>query len=829
MFRVLLRLAVVLLGLTVGQAGAELCLDDGVPESQRKYIQDDSGNDIPIGVIECGWASSTFLNNMALMMIQEVLGFHAVIDPRVGASGASPIYALAGCVDFDNAKEKNCGSETKIHVSVDSWSGTHAAAQQKFAKEYPRLAAEDLGSMGYSGEESMYVSHEILHAAYSDSGLALDFYKSYNTTHHDPKKYFDSIHDVDMSELALCNETVMSHPNRMGNYARFSGDYDGVLSQADGSFIAKCSNNRWWYAPACRQNASTCIPVFTGGDGWKLQAMMQWSTAYGIPAAIAISGGWSMFVKHVQSHRALHYWWVPDATFIDMLPEQLQFARHSANEWLAGDKKTGGQGSYVSKMVSNNLQSKAGRVREFVSNINFELPEVQSLLLDVQRWSAWKPVETSSTIEKLEAADGTTDLKIPFVKKGNPEEPLDTYRCTAELFCPGGSPGVCFGDRKGLTCGDCADGYYWASNQCEPCGAVSTAWALSVTLALVCIFGSYYMLTSSYTAKASVMMSTTAALGMLVALFQNLGVLNTVAVQWPDGLEAILNLPHSLPSTLMLLALAVLPVVMWVIMKVFGALVILLAGSFFTAACYAAYQAPKWSGKARLASIRFLVFRFRPDVWYFGLVLLARGPLLSLPGVIATNMPSLQLTLMHMILLGSFGLQVWFLPWKSPILNLVDGLSVSLLVMLLAHSLGYADSSGEEAERVLWTFGTVVSSLMVAILGGMVLLGLCALIYRSSLGSSKELWIMNLGKIPKEQDVFQSLLAVATFLKEDAEGEEQTLIKDLSNLSVYDIRTITHAINILADDLNMTQAMPGRMSSRRIANKCSSSRMSLGR
>lgn len=76
-----------------------------------------------------------------------------------------------------------------------------------------------------------------------------------------------------------------------------------------------------------------------------------------------------MFVKHVQSHRALHYWWVPDATFIDMLPEQLQFARHSANEWLAGDKKTGGQGSYVSKMVSNNLQSKAGRVREFLRPI----------------------------------------------------------------------------------------------------------------------------------------------------------------------------------------------------------------------------------------------------------------------------------------------------------------------------------------------------------------------------------------------------------------------------------------------------------------------------
>ena len=32
--------------------------------------------------------------------------------------------------------------------------------------------------MGYAGEESMYVSQAVLQAAYDDSGLALDFYKS---------------------------------------------------------------------------------------------------------------------------------------------------------------------------------------------------------------------------------------------------------------------------------------------------------------------------------------------------------------------------------------------------------------------------------------------------------------------------------------------------------------------------------------------------------------------------------------------------------------------------------------------------------------------------
>ena len=85
--------------------------------------------------------------------------------------------------DVPTSTTKTTGSaasqETTIHVSVDSWIGSYASTQNQFAKEYPRLAAEDLGSMGYAGEESMYVSRAILQAAYSESGLALDFYKSY--------------------------------------------------------------------------------------------------------------------------------------------------------------------------------------------------------------------------------------------------------------------------------------------------------------------------------------------------------------------------------------------------------------------------------------------------------------------------------------------------------------------------------------------------------------------------------------------------------------------------------------------------------------------------
>ena len=38
-------------------------------------------------------------------------------------------------------------------------------------------------------------------------------------------------------------------------------------------------------------------------------------------------------------------------------------------------------------------------------------------------------------------------------------------------------------------------------------------------------------------------------------------------------------------------------------MRILGAMVILLAGAFFSAACYGAYQAPKWSSKPRPVNV----------------------------------------------------------------------------------------------------------------------------------------------------------------------------------------------------------------------------------
>eukprot|EP00435_Cladocopium_sp_Y103_P035383 s344_g9.t1 len=481
------------------------CLSDAVPELERKYIQADQGQDIPVGLLECNWVTSGLMTTMVQIWVEEVLGYHAEIPPQIGATGASPVWALAGCTNFDDANDKGCGqNETKIHVSVDSWVDSYGAQQEAFMKEYPQIAAIDVGSMGYAGEESIYVSKAIIDDAQNDVGLALTYYRSYNATHHDPKKYFGSLSDVDPSELAVCSDTDFSS-SRMNAYVQYSGDSDGMVQQPDGSYFAKCvgPGERWWAAPACRSDLTKCIPTFTSTPGWKIQAMMQWTAAYGFPAAIAISNGFANFQKHVKSFRALHYWWEPDSTFIDMRPEPVIFPRHSASEWAAGNKKTGGYGARVSKMVSSNLHTKAALVQDFISEVNFELSEVQGMMLlhkqsgattffDVacdwiklhrSRWTRWIPDKTKcsaqfglfneKTNEFVKSRADQTDLICRACPSGHFSEELrDEIGSGTTHVCVGCPTGTSQASGALLACEPCSKGEYQdeeAKSSCKRC------------------------------------------------------------------------------------------------------------------------------------------------------------------------------------------------------------------------------------------------------------------------------------------------------------------------------------------------------------------------
>ena len=104
-------------------------------------------------------------------------------------------------------------------------------------------------------------------------------------------------------------------------------------------------------------------------------------------------------------------------------------------------------------------------------------------------------------------------------------------------------------------------------------------------------------------------------------------------------------------------------------MLAFGILLLVVGVFGFLALCtFAAFQVPHWSAKElhhRVRCFHFLVFRFRLDSWWFGVPLLCRGPLISLPIVLFTDYQSIQAILVTSILCAFLVIQGLAWPWKA--------------------------------------------------------------------------------------------------------------------------------------------------------------------
>ncbi|CAK9078174.1 Potassium channel GORK [Durusdinium trenchii] len=222
----------------------------------------------------------------------------------------------------------------------------------------------------------------------------------------------------------------------------------------------------------------------------------------------------------------------------------------------------------------------------------------------------------------------------------------------------------------------------------------------------------------------------------------------------PNGLRSILKYPGVIcgsdEHTSML-------VIGWLLLSIF------VLG--FVALCtFAVTRVPSWSATRKdhlVACVRFLVFRFRLDSWWFGVPLLCRGPLLSLPVVLATDYPPVQILgtiiVIAVILAGFMAIGphrlldlellrvVWWwfffprrLVTQVPMLNLTDAIiSFCVVLLVTTSSLHLPAIEGPMAQFAEAVSTTMLSGIGVA-LGIMVLMTGSALIYRSALGGKKE-------------------------------------------------------------------------------------------
>ena len=65
---------------------------------------------------------------------------------------------------------------------------------------------------------NLFLKGSILQKAYSDSGLALDFYKNYDITFHSPKGYFGHVNDLDPEDFFLCDVADLEFRNAHMQY-----------------------------------------------------------------------------------------------------------------------------------------------------------------------------------------------------------------------------------------------------------------------------------------------------------------------------------------------------------------------------------------------------------------------------------------------------------------------------------------------------------------------------------------------------------------------------------------------------------------------------------
>jgi len=196
--------------------------------------------------------------------------------------------------------------------------------------------------------------------------------------------------------------------------------------------------------------------------------------------------------------------------------------------------------------------------------------------------------------------------------------------------------------------------------------------------------------------------------------------------------------------------------------------------------------------------VRFLVFRFRLDSWWFGVPLLVRGPLINLPVVLATDFPPIQVVCIAMILTTMMVLQMLSWPWKVPMLNLTDCIVCFCIVLLVTTSTLYLNVIDE----TMYEFASIVTTAMLSgitvAIGIMVCMTVAALFHRVAMGGKQELNFFNLGSVPSSEGLSKKVKALVEEL-EFIEFEE--LKKRLSDLSVFDVNKVTTCITLLATEV----------------------------
>eukprot|EP00434_Breviolum_minutum_P012081 symbB.v1.2.010652.t1/scaffold698.1/size172485/1 len=208
-------------------ASTRTCLPGAILEPDRMNITLD-GISLPVGIWQSVPGASTVVSHLYAIVLSEKLGFNVHMD--IGAASELIIGKLAGCSHEGFAITGDCGPPRRFHVAFEDWITGSEWQKKALVDAEPYGVPVNLGSPGYAGKSGMAVLNGGWRAALADSGLALNFYRSYDASWFDPSKYTADVQMVDLARLKTCeNSAELGYPGLAEVYVRATGDLEGVV------------------------------------------------------------------------------------------------------------------------------------------------------------------------------------------------------------------------------------------------------------------------------------------------------------------------------------------------------------------------------------------------------------------------------------------------------------------------------------------------------------------------------------------------------------------------------------------------------------------------
>jgi len=248
------------------------------------------------------WTQFELTVMMADVLLREVLGIETKFVTTWGSADLQ--RKVAGC------QESNCSVDSERLDPPQAMVGLEAWVQSARENELMREMNDNLGLIGYTAKIGLFMKKELYEEAWRRDRIALDWWRSLQLP--GIAAYFDTWSDVTASFEAwgippLCKP---GNPN----------------FEALQRVVEEPCRDGWWFAPACRANRSTCIPVVLAEYTWNMEPWVKTADQHGYPFAITwISYASYSRVPQFKSKNILFYCWDGDFKCMDVPTKILWF------------------------------------------------------------------------------------------------------------------------------------------------------------------------------------------------------------------------------------------------------------------------------------------------------------------------------------------------------------------------------------------------------------------------------------------------------------------------------------------------------------------------